>query len=183
MNTKIEYLYRDADNYKVWNTCVVCGEITEQQKETIINSLDGGEYFIPSKVGLPEKRFENYDAEVDHDWFELQKDSFDDTDLPPTVDITASELADSFARWAGRWEEVEPDMAKRPYVVVVTEVSKRRVIVWANGTADAEEDARDLWDTSEIILDESDFVDNAFECDHEATEHDLEIYQQFGKEE
>ena len=43
MNTKIEYLYRDADNYKVWNTCVVCGEITEQQKETIINSLDGGE--------------------------------------------------------------------------------------------------------------------------------------------
>lgn len=183
MNTKIEYLYRDADNYKVWNTCVVCGEITEQQKETIFNSLDGGEYFIPSKVGLPEKRFENYDAEVDHDWFELQKDSFDDTDLPPTVDTTASELADSFARWAGRWEEAEPDMAKRPYVVVVTEVSKRRVIVWANGTADAEEDARDLWDTSEIILDESDFVDNAFECDHEATEHDLELYQQFGKEE
>ena len=58
-------------------------------------------------------------------------------------------------------------MAKRPYVVVVTEVSKRRVVVWAGGTADAEEAARDLWDTSEIILDESDFVDNAFECDHE----------------
>ena len=71
------------DNYKVWNTCVVCGEITEQQKETIINSLDGGEYFIPSKVGLPEKRFENYDAEVDHDWFELQKDGFDDTRSAP----------------------------------------------------------------------------------------------------
>ena len=42
-------------------------------------------------------------------------------------------------------------MAKRPYVVVVTEVSKRRVVVWAGGTADAEEAARDLWDTSEII--------------------------------
>ena len=31
MNTKIRYLYRDADNYKVFNECIVQGEISEEQ--------------------------------------------------------------------------------------------------------------------------------------------------------
>ena len=181
MNTKIEYLYRDADNYKVHNMCVVYGEVTDQQKEVIINSLEEGEYFIPAKVGLPERRFENYDPEVDHKWFELCTDSFDDTDLPPTVNITAAELADSFARWAGRWEEEEPDSSERPYVVVVTEISKRRVVVWAKGTAEAEEITNDLWNNSEIILDDSDFVESEFDCEHEAMEHDMELYPQYRK--
>lgn len=35
MNTRISYLYRDADNYKVLNSCVVEGEVTEEQKKTI----------------------------------------------------------------------------------------------------------------------------------------------------
>ena len=32
MNTKINYLYRDADNYKVRNECVIHGEMTEEQE-------------------------------------------------------------------------------------------------------------------------------------------------------
>ena len=31
MNTKLNYLYRDADNYKMPNSCVVIGEISEAQ--------------------------------------------------------------------------------------------------------------------------------------------------------
>ena len=58
MNTRIEYLYRDADNYKVRNTAVVSGEIpAEEQTYIFENCLGDEKTFIPSKVGLPEKTF------------------------------------------------------------------------------------------------------------------------------
>lgn len=183
MNTKIEYLYRDADNYKVQNACVVMGEITDQQKAAIIKSLEDGVYFIPSKVGLPEMRFQDYDPEVDHQWFELYESGFDDTDLPPTVNVAVAELVDGFSRWAGRWEEEEPDKGKRPYVVTVTEISKRRVVVWAEDIYKAESKVSDLWNGSEIVLDESDFVESEFNCDHEATVEDMKLYRVFREEE
>ena len=70
MNTKIYYLYRDASNYKVLNHCVVKGLLTEEQKDIILSSLYEEEYFIPHKVGMPEKRFDKWDDELDHIWFE-----------------------------------------------------------------------------------------------------------------
>ena len=30
MNTKISYLYRDADNYKMHNKCVIAGTLTTE---------------------------------------------------------------------------------------------------------------------------------------------------------
>ena len=58
MNTKISYLYRDASNYKVGNTAVVAGEISEKDQKYIFgHCLDDDEWFIPHKVGLPEKTF------------------------------------------------------------------------------------------------------------------------------
>ncbi|MBP3585213.1 MAG: hypothetical protein J6J59_05960 [Peptococcaceae bacterium] len=70
LNTKIEYLYRDASNYKIYNECVVKGILTAEQREEIVDCLSEGEYFIPSQVGLPEKRFDDW-TEDDHPWFEL----------------------------------------------------------------------------------------------------------------
>lgn len=35
MNTKISYLYRDADNYKMHNKCVIAGTLTTEQARTI----------------------------------------------------------------------------------------------------------------------------------------------------
>ena len=52
INTRISYLYRDADNYKMQNSCVIMGVITEAQIAEIISCLDCGEYFIPRQVGL-----------------------------------------------------------------------------------------------------------------------------------
>lgn len=46
MNTKINYLYRDADNYKVHNECVVQGTISAEQVAVVLECLDEGEYFI-----------------------------------------------------------------------------------------------------------------------------------------
>ena len=46
MNTKIKYLYRDANNYKVRNTAVVAGEISaEEQKYIFGHCLDDKERF------------------------------------------------------------------------------------------------------------------------------------------
>lgn len=58
MNTKIHYLYRDADNYKVHNSCVIKGVLTPEQINVILSCCDAGEYFIPNQVGLPERKFE-----------------------------------------------------------------------------------------------------------------------------
>ena len=56
MNTRIHYLYRDADNYKVQNECVILGEMTGEQEQRIIACLDEKEYFVPSRVGMPERK-------------------------------------------------------------------------------------------------------------------------------
>ena len=96
MNTKISYLYRDADNYKMHNKCVIAGTLTTEQARTIKDSCEMGEYFIPRQVGLPERRFDRYDPAVDHCWFELDEDCFSETIEPPTVALTATELVNRF---------------------------------------------------------------------------------------
>lgn len=111
MNTKISYLYRDADNYKSYNECVVPGIITEAQQKRILDSLDEGEYFIPSLVGLPEKKFDKYDPEADHPFFELGRYSFEETSAAPTVEITPEELTEAFEAHKDSWNVIEPSRA------------------------------------------------------------------------
>jgi len=110
-NTKINYLYRDADNYKAYNECIVAGEITQQQIDAIIGSLEDGEYFIPRLVGLPEKKFDTYDPQVDHPFFELNEDGFEHTDLPATLGLTVPELVDAFVQHKDNWHYIEPERA------------------------------------------------------------------------
>lgn len=105
-NTRITYLYRDASNYKQYNGAVVAGTFTEQQIETIMTCLDGGEYFIPKQVGLPEKRFGEI-TEDDHCWFELNGDSFEITTADVDVDITASEIVKRFLEAKDNWDASE----------------------------------------------------------------------------
>jgi len=104
MNTKIDYLYRDAGNYKLWNQCIVSGELTKEQQNQIIESLHEGEFFIPRKIPLPEKRFDKWD-DADHIWFELNEDSFSFTEEEPTVSLSSDELLKGFLKNKGRWEE------------------------------------------------------------------------------
>ncbi len=107
MNTKISYLYRDADNYKFHNECVVQGEISEMQIQKILDCCDMGEYFIPSQVGMPERKFDEYDTEADHCWFELNKDGFEYTDQLADVSLTAQQLVENFALCKGQWQDVK----------------------------------------------------------------------------
>lgn len=104
-NTRVNYTYRDADNYKVHNTCVVKGAMTEDQRLAILDSLHEGEFFIPGKVGLDGEQFSDYDPEVDHPWFELGEYSFELTDSKPNTGMTVTELTERFVQNKGKWEE------------------------------------------------------------------------------
>lgn len=64
-----------------------------------------GEYFIPGQVGLPEHRFDPYDPQADHCWFELAADSFSETIEPPTIALAADELVSRFEGCRNNWED------------------------------------------------------------------------------
>ena len=103
MNTKIHYLYRDAHNYTVQNSCVVKGVLTPEQIDMILGCCDAGEYFIPGQVGLPERKFEKFDPQADHCWFELTRDDFEYTDQPADVPMTVKQLTDNFMASKDNW--------------------------------------------------------------------------------
>ena len=89
-NTKIEYLYRDAENYKKWEDVVVRGHFSMND---ISEFLHEHEYFIPSVVGLrdlQEEPFHHYD----HVWHEIWK--IYPTDDRPTTGIRSEQLIQSF---------------------------------------------------------------------------------------
>lgn len=102
-NTCIGYLYRDASNYKSYNEAVVKGVLSKEDISKIIECLDAGEWFVPSKVGLPEKRFDDGWTEDDHPYFELDEYDFSETDDDPTVEITAEELVKAFEEHQNDW--------------------------------------------------------------------------------
>ena len=104
MNTKISYLYRDASNYKVPNECIVRGLLTDEQTKAILDCLDM-DNFIPSQVGLPERRFDRFDPEEDTCWFELYESGFEPTDAEATVDLSADELVSRFLARKDRWDD------------------------------------------------------------------------------
>ena len=105
MNTKISYLYRDADNYKQYNECIIAGALSAKQICTILHCCDMGEYFIPGQVGLPEHRFDTYDPQADHCWFELGEDSFSETRELPTIALTATDLVNRFEECRNNWQD------------------------------------------------------------------------------
>lgn len=107
MNTKITYLYRDADNYKQFNEVIVNGCLTEEQKQKIINCLESREYFIPRQVCFPEIRFEKINLERDTCWFELDESSFKDTSEEQTLDMTPEDVVKQFEAAAGNWNDAD----------------------------------------------------------------------------
>ncbi len=105
MNTKIEFLYRDASNWKTWNRIVIPGEMTREQIGRIMACRDGGEYFIPERLGLEAERWGTYEEALDHIWCQLYEHDIGPTDRPWTDDIPPDELVRRFELMKGRWEE------------------------------------------------------------------------------
>lgn len=104
MNTRIEYLYRDASNYKQFASVVLRGEITANEIHHIASCLDSGEYFIPAQVGLEElqRGMPSFpDPDTDHVWHELDtKTGISLTEDEPTLDLDVHRCASMFTtRW------------------------------------------------------------------------------------
>ncbi len=68
MNTKIEYMYRDASNYKAHREEVLEGSLSATQVAAIMKATDF-DGFIPSQVGLDNLQGElmGYDSDADSD--------------------------------------------------------------------------------------------------------------------
>ncbi len=90
-NTKINYLYRDASNYKAYpeRDVIVSGELT---REDFGDSLHMEEMFIPHDLGLPElqSRLEEYPNPEDRIWHQLLE--LEPTEAEPTIEITAAQI-------------------------------------------------------------------------------------------
>ena len=104
VNTRLGYLYRDAANWKKWTEAVVAGRPTEEELAMIMDSLDDGENFVPSKIGLPENRFDTVNPD-DGPWFEINTESFVPTAAEPDLAIDVHEIARRFAAAKGHWLE------------------------------------------------------------------------------
>ena len=104
MSTRVNYLYRDADNYKQYNTAVLKGEPAAGMAEEIMRCLHHGEWFIPRQVGLPEERFPDSPTEADHCWFEWN--GLDADTEEPTIDLTIEQLIENFRASRQAWDDV-----------------------------------------------------------------------------
>lgn len=108
MNTKIEYQYRDAENYKKRDTVIIQGHISSEEFTPL---LYDNEYFIPSEVGLKDLQelpFQHYD----HIWHEILDIS--PTDDQPTCNIDANHLLQAFHKASDNdWNVVEVWKRKR----------------------------------------------------------------------
>jgi hypothetical protein len=53
MLTALDYLYRDAANYKAHATALFTGELSPAEVAEIVAKLDSRTYFVPEQLGLP----------------------------------------------------------------------------------------------------------------------------------
>ena len=76
MNTNLQYLYRDAANYKRHGAFTFVGAPTESLLERLRAALFDREFFVAEQVGLPSLApwmlgEEPYDSSVDHALHEI----------------------------------------------------------------------------------------------------------------
>jgi len=113
MNTRIEYMYRDGENFKEHYSVVLGGEISKEDVEAILKDLPAGEGFIPGVVGLPSLEPEDADNDIDGPWHEIL--SIEPTEKTPDTCVSASEAcailkSTTREQWeaaaAGKYEEM-----------------------------------------------------------------------------
>lgn len=98
MNTKITYLYRDADNYHQVHQVIVSGEITDELKDEILDNRYEDESFVPDYFMDWPWGIDGYEPndETDHPMCEIDEDDFELTDEEPTVPQSIETVAAMF---------------------------------------------------------------------------------------
>lgn len=93
INIKLNYLYRDGGNYKVWGYEVFSNPDLLSIKgieEKIRESLIGGEFFDPQHWKVTRLKFDDLVSELDHTWNEF--DSLAVTAEEPTNSNSITEF-------------------------------------------------------------------------------------------
>lgn len=106
----LDYLYRDAGNYKSWRSVLLEGEATTADLDAIKASLDREVFFIAEQLGIPAAHAsdEGYtcsptdDDHVWHEFCELRLAEADDISGEPWG--TVAELVARF-RSVKRWDQ------------------------------------------------------------------------------
>lgn len=100
-NTRIEYLYRDAHNYKQRDTIVVAGVLTEKEQHELREALQS-DCFIPEQVGMRplQADLQAFGPGEDDAWHEIDQISI--TEETTTFPGTAQELLARFK--AADWD-------------------------------------------------------------------------------
>lgn len=86
LNIKLNFLYRDAGNYKLFGSVVFKNPKNislDIIQSTIKQNLIDGEFFEPRKWKIPILTFPEYDDELDHDWNEIE-----------SIELTTEEATD-----------------------------------------------------------------------------------------
>lgn len=106
-NSKVEYLYRDAGNYKARGHIVLTGPATTEQVERLQKTLFDGECFVAAQVGVPDL-FPDAVNDLDHCLHEFEdvEEPFAPTDEAPTDARTVEEFVAAFevAAPKGAWD-------------------------------------------------------------------------------
>ncbi len=106
-NTRFSFLYRDASNYKTYNSVVLKGRLTAEEIEEIFNCGEGG-MFISEQVGIMHE-FPGPINDDDHCWCEFFEDKdhgFEATNEKPTYEIDAHWLLNNFRAAKNHWDVV-----------------------------------------------------------------------------
>jgi len=90
MNTKFEYMYRDSENYKTHEYCILEGELSIKDLSPYLCS---GDFFIPSEVGLKDLQEQPLHV-YDHIWHEIT--GITSVDETPTVPTSAKCFIEMF---------------------------------------------------------------------------------------
>lgn len=98
-NTQFTYLYRDAGNWKQFETIILEGEMSAKDIDMIMSKLESDGFFLPEQVGLPrlQNRWEVPNND-DHIWHELSRGDIEIVDLPATTTMTSANLVARFRR-------------------------------------------------------------------------------------
>lgn len=97
-NIRMEYLYRDAGNYKFRGDVVFTNlrslsvsEIESLARECLID----GAWFVTTHPSVPDLRPTDLDYELDHDWHEIHSFSETDAGVNDALDLDIED----FLRW------------------------------------------------------------------------------------
>lgn len=102
-NTRINYLYRDASNYKKHNEVIVPGFLQKNRYVQLLIVCKVGSISFPAKFIC--RKSDSVIEQKHHPWFELNEDGFEETEAEATCYISPEDLVKLFLERKKEWQD------------------------------------------------------------------------------